>query len=146
MMQAKTHVAITHVMRGHPAQSKPTHGFTLLEVLVALAVFAGAALAVMQAGSSSLRNLAILQDKMLAGWVAENQLALLSLLPPAERQRSQRGETQMANRTWYWRSKSVPTSGTSLTAIEIQVSRQPQGSAEAVLRRYFARSRTESAL
>ena len=145
-MQAKSHSGVSHARHNHPAQSKPSHGFTLLEVLVALAVFAGAALAVMQAGSSSLRNLAILQDKMLAGWVAENQLALLSLLPPAERQRSQRGETQMANRTWYWRSESVPTSGTSLTAIEIQVSRQPQGSAEAVLRRYFARPRTESAL
>lgn len=142
-MQAKSHAGISHARHHHPAQSKPSHGFTLLEVLVALAVFAGAALAVMQAGSSSLRNLVILQDKMLAGWVAENQLALLSLLPPAERQR---GETQMANRTWYWRSESVPTSGSSLTAIEIQVSRQPQGSAEAVLRRYFARPRTESAL
>lgn len=118
-------------------------GFTLLEVLVALAVFAGAALAVMQAGSSSLRNLNILQDKLLAGWVAENQLALLSLLAPQERQRSQRGESQMADRTWYWRSEPLPTSGSSLDAIEIRVSRQPQGSADAVLRRYFAKPLTE---
>lgn len=119
------------------------HGFTLLEVLVALAVFAGAALAVMQAGSSSLRNLNILQDKLLAGWVAENQLALLSLLAPQERQRSQRGESQMADRTWYWRSEPLPTSSSSLDAIEIRVSRQPQGSADAVLRRYFAKPLTE---
>ncbi|MGL5728054.1 MAG: type II secretion system minor pseudopilin GspI, partial [Plesiomonas sp.] len=68
-------------------------GFTLLEVLVALAVFAVAALAVMQAASGHVRSLSLLEEKLFAGWVAENQQALLALMPASERVREQRGQT-----------------------------------------------------
>ena len=45
-------------------------GFTLLEVLVALAIFATVAAAVLTASVRSLQNAARLEDKTLAGWIA----------------------------------------------------------------------------
>ena len=48
-------------------------GFTLLEVMLALAIFALAATAVLQIASGALSNQQILEEKTVAGWVAENQ-------------------------------------------------------------------------
>lgn len=49
-------------------------GMTLLEVMVALAVFAIAGLAVMKTASEHLSGLNYLEQKTLATWVVENQL------------------------------------------------------------------------
>ena len=51
-------------------------GFTLLEVMLALAIFALAATAVLQIASGALSNQQVLEEKTVAGWVAENQTAL----------------------------------------------------------------------
>ncbi|MGL4715173.1 MAG: GspI family T2SS minor pseudopilin variant ExeI, partial [Aeromonas sp.] len=49
-------------------------GMTLLEVMVALAVFAIAGLAVMKTASEHLFALNYLEQKTMATWVVENQL------------------------------------------------------------------------
>ena len=46
-------------------------GFTLLEVMLALAIFALAATAVLQIASGALSNQHVLEEKTVAGWVAE---------------------------------------------------------------------------
>lgn len=60
-------------------------GFTLLEVMLALAIFALAAMAVLQIASGALSNQQILEEKTVAGWVAENQTALLYLMTREQR-------------------------------------------------------------
>ncbi|GCW92103.1 type II secretion protein GspI [Escherichia coli] len=60
-------------------------GFTLLEVMLALAIFALAAMAVLQIASGTLSNQQILEEKTVAGWVAENQTALLYLMTREQR-------------------------------------------------------------
>ena len=64
-------------------------GFTLLEVMLALAIFALAATAVLQIASGALSNQQILEEKTVAGWVAENQTALLYLMTREQRAVSQ---------------------------------------------------------
>lgn len=59
-------------------------GFTLLEVMLALAIFALAATAVLQIASGALSNQHVLEEKTVAGWVAENQTALLYYLMTRE--------------------------------------------------------------
>lgn len=49
-------------------------GFTLLEVMVALTIFAGIALTLSQTESQSIDNVLYLQHKTLAAMLAENQL------------------------------------------------------------------------
>lgn len=60
-------------------------GFTLLEVMLALAIFALAATAVLQIASGALSNQQVLEEKTVAGWVAENQTALLYLMSREQR-------------------------------------------------------------
>ena len=50
-------------------------GFTLIEVLVALAIVAIALLAALRAAGQGTTNVAELRARLLAGWVAENLLA-----------------------------------------------------------------------
>ena len=79
-------------------------GFTLLEVMLALAIFALAAMAVLQIASGALSNQQILEEKTVAGWVAENQTALLYLMTREQRAVRHQGESDMAGSRWYWRT------------------------------------------
>ena len=79
-------------------------GFTLLEVMLALAIFALAATAVLQIASGALSNQHVLEEKTVAGWVAENQTALLYLMTRGQRAVRQQGESDMAGSRWYWRT------------------------------------------
>ncbi|MGP3592338.1 type II secretion system minor pseudopilin GspI [Vagococcus sp. WN89Y] len=99
--------------------------FTLLEVMVALAIFALTALATMHVASVSLRNTQLLQEKMVAGWVADNQMALLALMPAHKRILPQTGQSEMAGTTWYWKASPVATTGDLLQALEVEVSDDP---------------------
>ncbi|MBC6412844.1 MAG: type II secretion system minor pseudopilin GspI, partial [Hyphomonadaceae bacterium] len=53
---------------------KKDRGFTLIEVLAALIVFSIAILGLSQAGSQSVRSVGVLENRMLAGIVADNVL------------------------------------------------------------------------
>src|SRR5690606_36493981 len=75
-----------------------SRGFTLLEVLVALDIFALVAASILTVTSRSLQNAARLEDKTLAMWVADNRLAEMQLAEvPAGDGRDQ-GETAFAVR------------------------------------------------
>ena len=49
-------------------------GFTLVEVLVALAILAVALAAAMRATSSLIDNASTLKEHLVAGWLAQNRL------------------------------------------------------------------------
>ncbi len=53
-------------------------GFTLFEVLIALAVIAIAMTAVMRASASAAESAFELKQRLLAGWVAQNRMAELT--------------------------------------------------------------------
>ncbi|WP_019341371.1 type II secretion system minor pseudopilin GspI, partial [Stutzerimonas stutzeri] len=63
-----------------PARSR---GFTLLEVLVALAIFAIVAAVVLTAAGRSVNNAGRLEALTLASWIADNRLTELQLQQPA---------------------------------------------------------------
>ncbi|HDV8799618.1 TPA: type II secretion system minor pseudopilin GspI [Escherichia coli] len=98
-------------------------GFTLLEVMLALAIFALAAMAVLQIASGALSNQQILEEKTVAGWVAENQTALLYLMTREQRAVRHQGESDMAGSRWYWRTTPLSTGNALLQAVDIEVSR-----------------------
>lgn len=52
-------------------------GMTLIEVMVALVIFALAGLAVMQSTLQQTRQLGRMEEKILASWLADNQLVQL---------------------------------------------------------------------
>ncbi|MGR2768686.1 type II secretion system minor pseudopilin GspI [Photobacterium ganghwense] len=103
--------------RKHPSRAR---GMTLLEVLVALAVFATAALSVMKAVSQHLNTLGYLEEKTFAAMVADNELAKVRLsgeIPTAVK----RGKSELAGREWYWSIKSTKTADGFLRALDVTV-------------------------
>jgi len=73
-------------------------GFTLLEVLIALLVVAIAVAALARVGSQALNTQFEAEQRTLALWVADNQIAELRLEPPAPSERRQ-GSSRMAAAT-----------------------------------------------
>ena len=97
-------------------------GFTLLEVLVALAVWAIAMAALIQAASDSARAQAIIQERTIAGWVAENIIVAQQLdrrWPDPGSRFS--GEERMAGREWRWSVEVYATPEPSLRRFEVRV-------------------------
>lgn len=78
-------------------------GFTLLEVLVALAVLALALAAGIKAAGSNIDNAAYLRDRTLAHWVAMNKLTEMQVFNkfPATGT-TERGSLLWAGSEWYW--------------------------------------------
>lgn len=82
-------------------------GMTLLEVMVALAIFSTAAIALMNAVSLNVRYTHGLGETLQASWVAENQLALALLEKRDFPDAALEGEEDMGGRTWRWRAQRV---------------------------------------
>ena len=96
-------------------------GFTLIEMLVALAILAIALAAVQRAVSGSLDNAFELKQRLLAGWVADNRLAELRAerrLPPIG---ETRGEETQAGIVFHWQSQVSTTPNPYVERVEIRV-------------------------
>ena len=118
-------------------QGNKNQGFTLIEVLVALAIFATATLAVMKAVSQHINTLGYLEDKTFASWVADNQMAL-TLLEDAKNS-SKKGRTELAGKTWYWQVNYIDTTDSLLKGIKVSVrSNSNSKSADAEVMSYVA--------
>jgi len=101
---------------------KRSTGFTLLEVLVALAVLAIAMGAIINAATQSVVSTAYLRDQTLASWVALNKINALLLDPkPWPEEGSLQGNADLANRTWHWKVHFMKTDDPGLRQAEITV-------------------------
>ncbi|MCW8828445.1 MAG: type II secretion system minor pseudopilin GspI [Gammaproteobacteria bacterium] len=120
-------------------QSRRTEstGFTLLEVLVALAVVAVALAALLKGVSSSALNEAYLRDKNFAHWVAMNVVAERQLGLQQEALLSDRGEVEMGGQRWQWRARLLDTFDAAIWRLEVEV-RPVDGEDETVLARLVA--------
>lgn len=101
-------------------------GFTLLEVLIALAIFAVVAASVLSASARSLQTAARLEDKTFALWLADNRLQELQLAdtPPSAGRDS--GEETYAGRRWLWQSEVESTSEPDMLRVTIRVALRPE--------------------
>jgi general secretion pathway protein I len=86
----------------------PKHtGFTLLEVLIALAILAILMMGLIKITSDNTRNLWHIENKTLATLIAENHATLLRL--SEEKPENQDGWETLAGRKWYWQAKRTVT-------------------------------------
>lgn len=96
-------------------------GFTLIEVLVALAIVAIGMSAVMSAISSSAATASYLRDKTFAQWIALNQLAQVRLQSQPPGQGTSEGELDYAGRHWRWQQTVSDLSFPGILRIDVQV-------------------------
>lgn len=99
-------------------------GFTLVEVMVALAVVAVALPSVILTLYQQVDGTEYLRDKSLAQMVAANKLAELRLLSRARQsllQGEDTGSEDLAGRPWSWRIQSTETQVQSFYRVEISV-------------------------
>jgi general secretion pathway protein I len=99
-------------------------GFTLVEVMVALAVVAVALPALLVAIYQHVDATGYLRDKSLAEMVAANKLEELRIVSRASRsmlQGRESGEAKLAERDWYWWLESQPTPVANFYRVEIDV-------------------------
>lgn len=103
------------------ARRAASGGFTLIEVLVALAIFSLAALALLRLQGAALGTAGRLDEKMLAGIVARNLgvEAMIAPLPPAFG--SSAGVAANGGRQWRWTQVVARTPDPRLQRIEIGV-------------------------
>jgi general secretion pathway protein I len=95
--------------------------FTLLEVLVALAIFASVAAVLLTASARSLQNAARLEEKALAGWVADNYLTELQLAETPPPTGNDSLEREFAGRQWQLYSETVNSGDPGMLRINLWV-------------------------
>jgi general secretion pathway protein I len=85
-----------------PAADPGQAGFTLIEMMVALAIFSLAAMALLRLQGATLSSTALLQDQAVAQMVARN-VAVETLTDPAAPAIGERkGQEANGGRTWTW--------------------------------------------
>ena len=96
-----------------PQSLRPSHGFTLIEVLVALAVLAIALSAILRAVGSAVDTAIALRDHTEAMWVAENRVAIHQIRRDWLPVSVQNGSETEGHRRWRWREtvESTPLAG-----------------------------------
>ena len=101
-------------------------GFTLLEVLVALAIFAVVAASVLSASARTLQTAARLEDRTFATWLADNRLQALQLADAPPAQGREQGEENYAGRRWLWQTDVQTTSEPEMLRVTVRVALRPE--------------------
>ncbi|KIP79313.1 general secretion pathway protein GspI [Vibrio harveyi] len=109
---------------------------TLLEVLVALAIFATAAISVIRSVSQHINTVSYLEEKMFAAMVVDNQMANVML--STDKLKAKNGTEELAGRTWYWKVTPVATAQPLLKAFDISVATDKKASPVVTVRSYVA--------
>jgi general secretion pathway protein I len=100
---------------------KRAAGFTLVEILVALAVLAIAVAAVVAAVSGNVSNAAYLRDRTLAHWVAMNKIAEMQVDGDWPAPGTQHGESLMAAQEWSWQITVTATDDADVRRLDVNV-------------------------
>ncbi len=106
--------------RGASAR-RTASGFTLIEILVALALAAVALSAGMRALAQAADGPGTLKARTLALWVAQNRLAAIQIAPASLAAGNAQGEAMQAGIAFTWRSTQSGTPNPAFRRVDIVV-------------------------
>ncbi|WP_172605731.1 type II secretion system minor pseudopilin GspI [Shewanella benthica] len=115
-------MAVTMGTNGIKSAKAKAKGMTLLEVIVALAVFSIAAVSITKSLGDQIANMPILEERTYAQWVADNVMVDARLEAKFPDIGKKDGEMELAGRDWYWRKEIVKTSDDKFRMIRVSVS------------------------
>ena len=113
-------MSLTVTGKCSPVARRSNQGMTLLEVLIALAIFATAAISIVRSVSQHINTIGYLEEKTFAAVVADNQMALTMLEGAPKSSKS--GKAELAGREWYWKVTPVDTAVGVIQAFDVSVS------------------------
>ncbi len=96
-------------------------GFSLLEVMVALAVFSLGALALLNVLGESSRSQSAAADRAIARIVAENRLVEAMAVTTAPTQGTSSGVEEAMGRNWTWEVIVAPSPDPAILRIDVRV-------------------------
>jgi general secretion pathway protein I len=104
-------------------------GFTLIEVVVALAILGIGMLAVFKTIGDTVHNVDELRDRSLAEWIADNRITEVRVSGEMPSVEETAGEVEFAGRQWHWMSKVSQTQVQGMRRIDVSVRRDedPEG-------------------
>ncbi|WP_246223163.1 type II secretion system minor pseudopilin GspI [Alteromonas profundi] len=105
----------------HTSYTYKQQGMTLLEVMVALLIFALTGSAILKAAGDHLNNVGQVEAITFANWVASNRLNQLQIETSWPPKNNVKGQMDMADRTWYWQQSVVKTNDEDLRAVTVNV-------------------------
>jgi general secretion pathway protein I len=97
------------------------NGFTLLEIMVALAIFSLAALAMVRLQGYSVRSTSNLGDSSMAWQVARNVAVEILSNPTPPTLGETRGDSLNGGQNWQWTATTSSTDDSRLVTVEIVV-------------------------
>ncbi len=99
-------------------------GFTIIEVMVALAILAiGVAALVSSSGASAFRA-GVLRDREMGRWVASNHLTFMQVSPGWPSFGTKNTEVEMGNTVWYVRTITQKVADGDLRRLDVEVRRK----------------------
>ena len=102
-------------------KTKNLAGFTLLEVLVALAILAITLSAIIKSTGSQAQTLDWLRSKTIAQWVASNHLTQLRIQKAWLETGKTEDKVEMGLKSWYWQMEVSNTSDARMRKIKLTV-------------------------
>ena len=96
-------------------------GMTLIEVMVALAIFALTGVAILKATGDHIGSVGQIEEITMATWVANNQLTRVHLDDTWPPKNDKKGNAEIGGRTWYWQQTVSQTNDKDLRSVEIKV-------------------------
>ena len=100
-------------------------GYTLIEVLIALAIISIALMAAIRASGQGAANVSELRSRLLAGWVAENRLAEYRARGIWLQPGSRRGGERQGGIEFFWREEVAATPNPAFRRVDIYVHATP---------------------
>lgn len=98
-------------------------GFTLVEILVALAIAAVALTAGLRALAQAADGAGTIKARMLALWVAQNRLAVAELAGSASPGATRSGQALQAGVAFVWRERVSATPHPAFRRVDVDVAR-----------------------
>jgi len=117
----------------------PHMGFTLVEILIALAILAIALAAAARAASVATDNAQETRLRMLATWIAQNRIAELTATNAFPAAGSVSGHSSMAGLDFEWQQVTTETPNAAFHKVELKVLRPAQSQWLVTLNAYLVR-------